>query len=320
MRLYLLFFVFLAIQARGQTVKLSGLWKFHVGDEQVWSAPDYNDERWEDIHVLSAWEDEGFNGYDGFAWYRKKFNGNSLNEDQQYYLNLGFIDDCDVVYFNGYAIGLSGSMPPKFKTAYNSERKYSIPADLINYHGDNLIAVRVFDVTISGGIVDGEIGIYNAPNNHLLVDLQGLWDLAKVKNERRVEDVAAWQKVMVPAPWEHQGLLKYDGYAWYRKAFRVPNPLPDENLILLAGKIDDFDKVYLNGKMIGTTNDGRSLGRSESYRQLRVYKIPRSILKKDGDNILEVFVEDMGIDGGIYEGPVGIIRQSDYERYYRTPH
>lgn len=317
MRLNLLFTFLIVTQAQGQVVKLNGPWKFHVGDKQEWAARDYDDERWETIRVPSPWEDEGFNGYDGFAWYRKKFTGTLLNERERYFLNLGFIDDCDVVYFNGYAIGLSGSMPPKFKTAFNTERKYSIPPELINYDGDNVLAVRVFDVTISGGIVDGNIGIYKAPSNHLLLDLQGLWDLAVARNEKRVESPEAWRKVMVPAPWERQGLPKYDGYAWYRKTFKLPQDLPDEDIILLAGKIDDFDKVYLNGKMIGITNDGRMLGWSQSYQELRAYEIPRSILKQVGENLLEIFVEDMGVDGGIYEGPVGIITRSDYQRHYR---
>ena len=103
---------------------------------------------WEKIYAPSPWEDEGFNGYDGFAWYRKKFDGKELSKDESYYLNLGFIDDCDEVYLNGVLIGFSGSMPPKFKTAFNNERKYPLSNESINFYGMNTLAIRVFDVTL----------------------------------------------------------------------------------------------------------------------------------------------------------------------------
>lgn len=315
MRLCVFLLCFIFLSGYGQNIKLRGDWKFHIGDNLKWASPEFDDSSWETIWVPSPWEDEGFNGYDGFAWYRKTFNGNLLSRGDQYYLNLGYVDDCDVVYLNGYAIGLSGSMPPKFKTAYNTERKYAIPADIINYNGGNVLAVRVFDVTLSGGIVDGAIGIYKARASHMIVDLQGLWDFAVTRSESVKPD--DWNKVMVPSMWEHQGYPKYDGYAWYRKSFELPTSLPSENLYLLAGKIDDFDKVYLNGKLIGATRDNRSMGFSQSYEKLRAYEIPKSILKSEGANLLEVFVEDMGLGGGIYEGPVGVITESNLRRYYQ---
>jgi hypothetical protein len=308
------------VNVKGQAIRLNGSWKFRVGDKSTWATSSYVDTDWEDIRVPSAWEEEGFNGYDGFAWYRKKFDGKKLSKEETYYLNLGYIDDCDEVYLNGKLIGASGSMPPKFKTAYQSERKYTIDNEVLNFNGDNLIAIRVFDVTQGGGIIDGELGVYRAPKSRMLIDLAGLWQFTTTRNEKPLGTDAQWTKIMVPSAWEHQGYFKYDGYGWYRKTFTVPTTFSDkdEEIVLVLGKIDDFDKTYLNGKLIGETNDGREYGRSGSYDRTRVYTIPDGLLKKGVTNVIEVLVDDMGNVGGIYEGPIGITTRSAYQRYFKN--
>lgn len=300
-----------------QVINLSGQWKFRIDDRSQWSSPDYDDSRWESIEAPAPWEDEGFYGYDGFAWYRKKFDGKKLNPKEGYVIRLGFIDDCDEVYINGTFIGFSGTMPPHFKTAYNTEREYWIPNDVINFSGENLIAIRVFDVVHGGGIVDGILGIFKADQERkMLVDLRGIWSIAKSERGERIENEKSYTKIMVPSPWEQQGFAKYDGFAWYRKTFTLPSEMPTEGLVAVLGKIDDFDKVYLNGQFIGGTNDRQPYGRSESYRETRAYEIPPNLLKKSGTNVLEVRVLDMGNTGGIYEGFVGITSRKNFERYY----
>jgi Beta-galactosidase jelly roll domain len=318
--LFLVAYLFANALGFGQSIKLNGSWKFHIGDKPIWSSTDFDDSSWESISAPAAWEDEGFNGYDGFAWYRKKFDGKKLSKEENYHLNLGYIDDCDEVYINGKLIGVSGSMPPKFKTAWQNERKYSITNDVINFNGENTIAIRVFDVTQGGGIVDGNIGIYKSPKSKMLVDLSGLWQFIVTRNEKPLGVDAEWSKIMVPSAWEHQGYYKYDGYAWYRKTFSLPANFndTDEDIVLLLGKIDDFDKTYLNGKLIGKTKDGEEFGASESFDKLRVYTIPTGSLKKDAPNMIEVFVEDMGNIGGIYEGPIGITTRTAYQRYFKN--
>jgi len=315
-----IFFCLILTSAIAQQIDLEGKWKFHIGDKSTWADPEFDDESWETIQVPSAWEDEGFNGYDGFAWYRKKFDGTKLSKEDSYYLNLGYIDDCDEVYVNGKLIGVSGSMPPKFKTAYQSERKYAIPNDILHFNSTNVIAIRVFDVTLGGGIIDGDIGIYRSPKSKMLVDLSGIWQFAKTRNEKPLDAEAEWAKIMVPSAWEHQGYYKYDGFAWYRRTFVMPANFneKDEDIVVIIGKIDDFDKTYINGKLVGETNDGEDFGWSRSFEKKRVYKIPNGLLKKNGTNVIEVLVEDMGNVGGIYEGPVGITTRTAYERYFKN--
>src|SRR6185436_6576424 len=196
-------------------------------------------------------------------------------------------------------------------------RKYSLPADLINFHGENTIAIRVFDITQGGGIIDGELGVFRfRKDNFLLVDLQGVWSFALSSSREEIPrpEKNAWRKIMVPGAWEYNGYTKYDGFAWYKRNFTIPVNHSGEPLVLVLGKIDDFDKVYLNGQPIGSTNDHRPYGSSDSYNTERIYDIPANLLKRNGSNTIEVFVEDMGNWGGIYEGDVGIALKAHYRR------
>lgn len=306
-----------------RVLNLEGQWKFTIGDNKKWADPKFNDGDWELIDVPSKWEDEGFYGYNGYAWYRTSFNGADLkSKGSTFNVFLGYIDDVDEVYVNGHRIGSSGSFPPKYHTAYNAMRKYFLPSEFINFNGRNVIAVRVYDAEIEGGIVSGDVGIYvDEDDTGLAVNLRGPWDFTIVDKkfgnfrsdyppgERRApSEKSVWTKLNVPATWESQGYDDYDGSAWYRKQFMIPKELQGEDLVLLLGKIDDFDQTYFNGKVIGQTN---------AHDKLRTYYIPSEMVNAGAVNLLLVFVDDPQGLGGIYEGPVGLMKQSDFTRYLR---
>ncbi len=301
----------------GQLIDLSGRWKFAIGDQRGWADKNLDDSNWELITVPSPWENQGFHGYDGFAWYRTSFDGNKLPKNGVLYLNLGYIDDADEVYFNGELIGFSGGMPPNFRTAFNAERNYIIPAHLINFDGKNTIAIRVFDTVHAGGIVDGKIGVFRlSTGSPILIDLQGIWEFSISRNGAKPSKEEYWDKIIVPSYWEKQGYRKYDGYGWYRKEFTITSEMYEEELVLMLGKIDDFDEVYINGKLAGRTRDDKVVGHSNSYKKFRAYFIPPVLLKKGEANLIEVLVEDIGIDGGIYEGPIGITTKSLFLEHF----
>jgi len=44
------------------------VWKFEIGDDPAYSERNYDVSRWEQIHVPGTWENQGFPGYDGYAW------------------------------------------------------------------------------------------------------------------------------------------------------------------------------------------------------------------------------------------------------------
>lgn len=306
-------------------INFEGYWKFSIGDDSDWANPIFSDSSWEEIFVPSPWEDEGFHGYDGYAWYRKHFTVSEKYENSPLYLDLGFIDDVDETYLNGHLIGASGSFPPNYVTAYSAQRKYPLPPDYINYNGDNIISVRVYDAQLGGGIMSGNIGLFITKDMVLPEQFfNGKWKFATGDKPVRKEinyDDKGWNEIRVPGFWETQGYRNYDGFAWYRKSFVVDENLKNKKLILLLGKIDDYDQVFINGELIGSTGkwfvDKPITPLDDYYRKDRVYYIPDGIINQNGKNLIAVRVYDGFVDGGIYEGNIGLITQTKYNRLYK---
>jgi sialate O-acetylesterase len=313
-----------AIEGR-RIQNLKGYWKFSIGDNREWALPDYDDSNWEEIYAPSSWENEGFHGYNGFAWYRRHFDVKEDLKGKSVYLYLGYIDDVDEVYINGYKVGFSGSFLPAFVTAYNVQRKYYIPENILSKNEKNLIAVRVYDSQLEGGIISGELGIYINENEIPLdINLAGQWkfalgDMTEFKDNNF--DDSDWHTIIVPGFWEHQGFPHYDGFAWYRKDFTLPKEYQDQELVLLLGKIDDFDQIFINGSLVGYTGEfyedmfGVNLG--DNWQKQRAYVIPKEVLQKNQRNIIAVRVYDGYLDGGIYQGPIGIVTRTNYNKFWK---
>ena len=307
-------------------LSLKGSWKFQIGDDENWKNINYNDDDWDRISVPSSWEDQGYHGFDGYAWYRTSFSISADYKNKSLVIKLGYIDDVDEVYINGQLIGYTGSFPPKYQTAYNASREYKIPKHIINYDGKNVIAVRVYDSEIQGGIVWGDVAVFVDPNPMPIdIDLEGIWkfhvsDNLKWKDPEYPDN--SWENILVPGTWENQGYKDYDGYAWYRKKFKVPADYNYSRIVVLVGKIDDIDEVYLNGKLINPIKRLGEEGRwietnNEDWNRSRAFYIDGNILKPNQVNTIAVRVFDGGGGGGIYKGPVGIIEQTRFVKYWR---
>jgi sialate O-acetylesterase len=116
-------------------------------------------------------------------------------------------------------------------------------------------------------------------------------------------DNSTWKAIQTGVPWEEAGLADYDGYAWYRLEFVIPNTSRDQieqhakdnpfgpYLILSMGAVDDVDETFFNGKMIGSTGSMLPYY-STAYDVPRKYRIPISAIKWDQTNVLAVRVFD----------------------------
>lgn len=316
--------LFAGIASDAQTKKLldlSGDWKFTIGDSDEYRERNYNDRDWEEIAVPAAWEAEGFLNYNGYAWYRFSFEGDALEGMKDLTINLGYIDDVHEAYFNGELVGFKGGFPPKYYTAYDALNIYGIPENLINRKGKNTIAVKVYDLTQAGGIVDGRIGIYyNLLSQNEFHSLEGVWKFSQKRTrdwEEQNYDDSDWDNIVVPSLWRSKFIKMSGGYGWYRKEFRLPENMKGKDLYVILGLIDDFDYSYLNGEIIGRTKDNKPYGESQSYRQFRIYEMRKEDLNQEGINILAVQVEDIGNHAGIYKGPVGLSTEKITERMLR---
>lgn len=307
-------------------IDLSGRWRFSLGDKMKWKEKSFNDNSWEKIMVPSSWENQGFHGYDGYAWYRTSFKLSKANETKDLYLILGYVDDVDQTFINGNLIGVSGGFPNNYRTAYNAFRKYYIPKEYLSKDGENVIAVRVYDDELDGGIISGNFGIYFVePGFEPDINLSGIWDFKTdddssfIKNDKVDSNTV---KLMVPAHWDIQGYEYYDGFAWYKKSFFLPKELAGESMILMLGKIDDIDQTFVNGILVGSTglwnfkNVPTDFNSNFEWTQERIYSVPAKLLKFGETNTIAVRVYDGYKDGGIYEGPIGLITQSNYKKYF----
>jgi Beta-galactosidase jelly roll domain len=297
-----------------------GDWKFKLGDNARWADPKFNDSKWDEIFVPANWEDEGYPGYDGYAWYRKHFRFSEDLRDKPVYIHIGCVDDVSEVYLNGHFISFTGAFPPHFITAYNVEEKFPVPMEYVNFNGDNVIAVRVYDDQQYGGINRGKPGVFIL-EDYLYPDfpITGTWKLQTGDDDDWAKpsfDDSDWKDVLVPAYWETQGHKDYDGVGWYRIHFTVPEKYRDQDLVLLVGKVDDVDETYLNGERVGRTGS-RNHVRGGEYLKLRAYTVPSEFIKCGQTNVLAVRVYDNYLHGGIYDGPIGFISRDRFRKWER---
>jgi signal transduction histidine kinase len=133
---------------------LDGVHKFAPGDGRFWASPEYDDSKWRSISVPGSWQSQGIKPVNGLGWYRIHFtvpvNVRHINPA----LLLGRIGDADEVFLNGVKIGGEGLIGERFVEATKVERLYEIPPDLLRYNDTNILAVRVMNTYLNGGIFD----------------------------------------------------------------------------------------------------------------------------------------------------------------------
>jgi sialate O-acetylesterase len=100
-------------------------------------------------------------------------------------------------------------------------------------------------------------------------------------------DAKDWLNVHVPGYLEQQGVKVKNGISWYKKEFQL-DELPDQDMNIDLGRIKMSCVVFINGQFVG--------------RQLSIwynanYKIPKSLLKKGGNEILVCSYNENGNTG-----------------------
>lgn len=302
-------------------LSLKNPWLFSIGDQSEWSQASFDDRAWQEINTGEPWESQGYAEYDGYAWYRKHMIVPSLTEPSSLTLLMGHIDDADELFFNGKLIGKTGAMPPNYSTGYQAERRYQIPAAIINWGRENVIAIRVYDGGLDGGIREGELGLYTvAPRPTPEIDLSGSWEFVLEPELNELGEKAEWKNINVPGVWETQGYPDYDGFAWYRKTVTVPPTFSGKSFVLVLGKIDDMDEVYIDGKKIASTGSmekGNIRMTGKEWKAFRGYYIPDGVVKKGKPHEIAIRVYDDHGQGGIYEGPIGLISQKKYIDFWK---
>lgn len=123
-------------------------------------------------------------------------------------------------------------------------------------------------------------------------------------------DDSNWRKIKIGAYWETQGIIMknphynprfaapYDGDAFYRIHFTLPPEWKGRQLYVEAGPIDDLDRTWFNGVLIGETTEAVP----KYWELVRRYPVPASAIRWDGENVVAIRVRDLRYNGGIPGG------------------
>ncbi|RLD86542.1 MAG: 9-O-acetylesterase [Bacteroidetes bacterium] len=126
------------------------------------------------------------------------------------------------------------------------------------------------------------------PKVEKILDDRGIFNHGFQNTDYNTND---WKTMRLPTIWEALD-INVDGVVWFSKDINVPKSWKGEDLTLSLGKINDYDNTWFNGKRVGRGTD---------VSELRVYKIPGSLVNI-GQNRIVVQVLDIGNNGGLY-GP-----------------
>ncbi|HJV49722.1 MAG TPA: putative Ig domain-containing protein, partial [Geothrix sp.] len=146
-------------------------WRFMPGDNLGYAARAFDDQAWKPIQVGLAWQKQGWEQVQGYAWYRLRFTlperlraADTLKEGLR--LSLGAVADYDQCFLNGQMVGANGTVVPVgsqpdegfWKADENlpgQARTYLLRTDdpRLKWGQENVLAVRVYMVSGWGGLM-----------------------------------------------------------------------------------------------------------------------------------------------------------------------
>jgi sialate O-acetylesterase len=106
-------------------------------------------------------------------------------------------------------------------------------------------------------------------------------------------DDSKWKQMNLPTQWESTEIGNFDGITWFRKKIKIPDSWKNEDLILNLGPIDDMDRTYVNGILVGSY-EGEGF-----WQKDRVYRVPKELIKSN-ELVIAVRVIDNQGGGGIW--------------------
>jgi len=238
---------------------IAGRWRFRTGDDPRYATREFDEDTWEAIAVPKRWEEAGHPDYDGYAWYRTRFSlptapplraGRSRavegSQGRAVYLELGKVDDADETFLNGVKVGQTGDFPPNYRGDWQAYRRYRVPADALNWGGENVLAVRVYDGGGAGGI--WSVRRDRPPANWVVEGAPRWWTVALINWEEEPRQVA------VPLGTLGISGARFDAYDVWRDA---PLAVPKDALL---GTLDPHSTLTValraaaaHPQIIGTT-------------------------------------------------------------------
>jgi enterochelin esterase-like enzyme len=268
---------------------LAGTWRHIKGDDAAYADPAFDDSGWGTATVPDTSLNQGFDSYDGYAWFRRTFTLPAEAEGANLIGAMGFIDDADEIFLNGVLIGASGSVDAPRKSAWFERRTYTIPAEAPRYGADNVLAVRMYDMSGGGGWYKGPIGLFS--KSRLRAEVYGITaPAAPAEVQSAVRDVLAGQNDALAAgdlqayAASLDGSFFHDGQDADRRQRELAAHLPDSQGLRFA---DSEVEILLDGDEVIVDTNRALLGvMGDDTTTLRATR--QEFLRFDADTLLEV--------------------------------
>jgi len=106
-------------------------------------------------------------------------------------------------------------------------------------------------------------------------------------------DDSQWKEMNLPTLWENTEVGNFDGGIWFRKNIAIPTSWANKDLVIELGPIDDMDRTYINGILIGAHE------REGFWNTNRIYQIPKEVVKSNKVIIAIRVVDNQG-GGGLF--------------------
>lgn len=178
-------------------------------------AADATDTSWHTMALPTTWESKGLD-IDGIVWFKRTVDIPAAWQGKTIKLDLGPIDDNDVIFLNGSVVDstLQDGM-------WMKNRNYTVPANLVKA-GKNTLAVKVIDNAGGGGIYGkpDQLKLY-AEGEKDTINLSGDWlyKVATVKppvatNSNPNQPSVLYNGMIAPlVPFAIKGAIWYQGEA-----------------------------------------------------------------------------------------------------------
>jgi hypothetical protein len=145
--------------------KVEGAWQFRkdpkaTGADQAWFSTDFDDSQWAQVSPRSVQEGEIWNSYDGWGWYRKRVEIPDNWKGRRVRLVFDSVDDMYELYVNGRRAGGHGKRDRSESSFL--KRTWVDVSSFLRFDRTNLVTVRVYDWTGSGGL-NGEVWFTTGP-------------------------------------------------------------------------------------------------------------------------------------------------------------
>ncbi len=288
-------------------IALPFLWYFRTdpedwGQRDGWFRVNRPDGSWSRIRGNERWENQGFEGYDGVAWYMSRVR---VPEGwARTFIRFPAVDDAYTLYVNGQEVCRVGDRGrPVWQWSTCPE-----VMDYVRAGQEATIVLRVEDYMLQGGLTRGPVELVNFPCE---IDLSTGWKFAPDYSDTGVAqgwyatrfDDSGWQRVDAGRNWESYG-YDFDGFGWYRKWVTVPSAWADQRILLELPKVDDFFDLYLDGRFIrhcGTPRD-------PCWDQITYVDVTKYVVSGH-KHLLCLRVQDTGQPGGLGGTPCTLSAQ-----------